>query len=31
MNYRLVKFALFRYSWQDILRIGKFEIYSEKS
>lgn len=28
MNYWLVKFAPFRYSWQDVLRNGKFEIYS---
>ncbi|MBK8624133.1 MAG: EVE domain-containing protein [Saprospiraceae bacterium] len=28
MNYWLVKFAPFRYSWQDILRSGRFEIYS---
>jgi predicted RNA-binding protein with PUA-like domain len=28
MNYRLVKFAPFRYSWQNILRNGSFEIYS---
>jgi predicted RNA-binding protein with PUA-like domain len=31
MNYWLVKFAPFRYSWQDILRNGKFEIYSVRS
>jgi len=31
MNYWLVKFAPFRYSWQDILRSGKFEIYSVRS
>jgi len=28
MNYWLVKFAPFRYSWQKILLHGKFEIYS---
>ena len=31
MNYWLVKFAPFRYSWQDVLRNGKFEIYSVRS
>lgn len=31
MNYWIVKFAPFRYSWQDILRNGKFEIYSIRS
>lgn len=31
MNYWLVKFAPFRYSWQDILRNGKFEIYSVRN
>ena len=31
MNYWLVKFAPFRYSWDDILRNGKFEIYSVRS
>lgn len=31
MNYWLVKFAPFRYSWQDILRNGSFEIYSVRS
>jgi predicted RNA-binding protein with PUA-like domain len=31
MNYWLVKFAPFRYSWEDILRNGKFEIYSVRS
>jgi len=28
MNYWLVKFAPFRYSWEDVLRNGKFEFYS---
>jgi len=28
MNNWLVKFAPFRYGWQDILKNGKFEIYS---
>ncbi len=31
MNYWLVKFAPFRFSWQDILRLGKFEIYSVRN
>jgi predicted RNA-binding protein with PUA-like domain len=31
MNYWLVKFAPFRYCWQDILRNGKFEIYSVRN
>jgi predicted RNA-binding protein with PUA-like domain len=31
MNYWLVKFAPFRYSWNDILRNGQFEIYSVRS
>ena len=31
MNYWLVKFAPFRYSWEDILRNGSFEIYSVRS
>lgn len=31
MKYWLVKFAPFRCSWQDILRIGKFEIYSVRN
>lgn len=31
MNYWLVKFAPFRYSWKDVLRNGKFEIYSVRS
>ena len=31
MNYWLVKFAPFRNSWQDILKNGKFEIYSVRS
>lgn len=28
MNFWLIKFAPFRCSWQDVLRNGKFEIYS---
>ena len=31
MNYWLVKFAPFRYSWQHILRNGSFEIYSVRN
>lgn len=31
MNYWLVKFAPFRYSWQDVLHNGKFEIYSVRN
>jgi predicted RNA-binding protein with PUA-like domain len=31
MNYWLVKFAPFRYCWDDILRNGKFEIYSVRN
>ena len=31
MNYWLVKFAPFRYSWRDTLRNGKFEIYSVRN
>ncbi len=31
MNYWLVKFAPFRYNWKDILRNGKFEIYSVRN
>jgi len=31
MNYWLVKFAPFRYSWQDVLRNGRFEIYSVRN
>ena len=31
MNFWLVKFAPFRFSWNDILRSGKFEIYSVRS
>ena len=31
MNYWLVKFAPFRYSWQEALRNGKFEIYSVRN
>ena len=31
MKYWLVKFAPFRYSWQDVLRHGKFEIYSVRN
>jgi len=31
MNYWLVKFAPFRYSWQDVLRNCSFEIYSVRN
>lgn len=31
MNYWLIKFAPFRCSWNDILRMGKFEIYSVRN
>ncbi|MDR0515958.1 MAG: EVE domain-containing protein [Fibromonadaceae bacterium] len=31
MNYFLVKFAPFRYSWQKVLLNGKFEIYSVRN
>ena len=31
MNYWLIKFAPFRYSWQDALRNGQFEIYSVRN
>lgn len=31
MNFWLVKFAPFRFSWQDVLRNGKFEIYSVRN
>ena len=31
MNYWLVKFAPFRYSWEDVLRNVKFEIYSVRN
>lgn len=31
MNYWLVKFAPFRYSWDDVLRNGQFEIYSVRN
>ncbi len=31
MNYWLVKFAPFRYSWHDVLRNGTFEIYSVRN
>lgn len=31
MNDWLVKFAPFRYSWENILRNGKFEIYSVRN
>jgi predicted RNA-binding protein with PUA-like domain len=31
MKYWLVKFAPFRYSWQDVLKNGKFEIYSVRN
>jgi len=31
MGYWLVKFAPFRYSWQDVLKNGRFEIYSVRN
>lgn len=31
INYWIVKFAPFRVSWQDILRNGRFEIYSVRN
>lgn len=31
MNYWLIKFAPFRFSWDDCLRNGKFEIYSVRN
>ncbi len=31
MNYWIVKFAPFRCGWRDVLRNGKFEIYSVRS
>ena len=31
MNYWIIKFAPFRYSWLDVLRNGKFEIYSVRN
>ena len=31
MNYWIVKFAPFRYSWNDVLRNGRFEIYSVRN
>lgn len=31
MNYWLVKFAPFRYSWSDVLRNGRFEIYGVRN
>lgn len=31
INYWLIKFAPFRYSWQNVLRNGKFEIYSVRN
>lgn len=31
MNHWLIKFAHFRYSWQKVLRSGKFEIYSVRN
>jgi predicted RNA-binding protein with PUA-like domain len=31
MGLWLVKFAPFRYSWQDVLRNGRFEIYSVRN
>jgi predicted RNA-binding protein with PUA-like domain len=31
MGYWLVKFAPFRFSWQDVLKNGRFEIYSVRN
>lgn len=31
MNYWLIKFAPFRYSWKEVLSNGKFEIYSVRN
>lgn len=31
MNYWLIKFAPFRYSWNDCLRYGRFEIYGVRN
>ena len=31
MNFWLIKFAPFRYSWEDCLRNGRFEIYSVRN
>ncbi len=31
MDYWLIKFAPFRYSWEDVLKNGRFEIYSVRS
>ncbi len=31
MNYWLIKFAPFRFSWNDCLKNGKFEIYSVRN
>jgi len=31
MNYWLIKFAPFRYSWNDCLKNGRFEMYSVRS
>lgn len=31
MNYRLVKFAPFRYGWNDVLKNGRFEIYGVRN
>lgn len=31
MNYWLIKFAPFRYSWNECLRYGRFEIYGVRS
>jgi predicted RNA-binding protein with PUA-like domain len=31
MNFWLVKFAPFRYSWEDVLRNGRFEIYGVRN
>lgn len=31
MNYWMIKFAPFRYSWNECLRYGRFEIYGVRS
>jgi len=31
MDYWLIKFAPFRYSWEDVLKNGRFEMYSVRS
>jgi predicted RNA-binding protein with PUA-like domain len=31
MDYWLIKFAPFRYSWEDVLKNGRFEIYSVRN